>query len=96
VTNEDRQFRRWRQELTDLISRVSYRGPPVNCQVSARTFDLHASSDTPSSKEQRLAAYDRDLLDTINEMDTLIKRYSEFGEPVTTSSQKLAAAAAQL
>jgi hypothetical protein len=87
--HEDRQFRKWRHELTDLISRISYQGYPINCQVSARSFDQHASPDTHRDKKDRIAAYDRDLLDTINELDTLIKRYSELGAPTAAHGQSI-------
>lgn len=79
--HEDRQFRKWRHQLTDVIDRIRQQGYVVNCQVSTRSFDQPASPDTPRTQKARVAAYDQELLDTINELDTLIKRYEELGTP---------------
>lgn len=79
--HDDREFRKWRQEIADLISRVSDQGYSINCQISTRTFAQELLTDTSIRKKDLIKSYNQDLLDTINELDILIAMYSRYGPP---------------
>jgi hypothetical protein len=78
---EDEDFRRWRHEVTDLISRIEARKYRINCQIVYRNFDELGSYTYTPSRGERLAAYKRDLIDTITELETLISHFDKYGDP---------------
>ena len=79
--HENPAFRKWRHEITDLIRRIEDVGYTVNCSIDERRFDeLGSYSYTPSPRDE-LAAFNRDLQDTINELATIVERFEKFGDP---------------
>ncbi len=79
--HEDPRFREWRHRVTDLVKRIKEQGYPAHCSIAVRGFDERGSyTHTPSAKD-RLAAYNRDLRDTMNELRAIIEGYATFGEP---------------
>lgn len=79
--HENSAFRKWRHEVTDLIERIEDAEYSVNCSIGERHFDeLGSYTYTPSSRD-RLAAFNRDLQDTINELATIVERFEKFGDP---------------
>lgn len=56
-------------------------GYSVYCSIDTRQFDeLGGYSYTPSLYE-RVEAFNRDLEDTITELETVISRFDKFGDP---------------
>lgn len=89
--HEDPAFRKWRHEVTDLLERIEQATYSINCSIRERLFDergSYAYSPTPS---ERLAAYDRDLQDTIVELGTIISRFEKFGDPKSEKKESAAA-----
>lgn len=75
------EFRKWRHEVSDLIGRIEEVGYSVYCSVDTRQFDeLGGYSYTPNLDE-RVEAFNRDLEDTITELETVISRFDKFGDP---------------
>ena len=80
-TDDDPDFRRWRHQLTSLIEAIEKMGYDVNCRVSKRAFDAMGYE---VYKKDRIKAYDRDLADTSNELETILDYYARFGDPKKT------------
>lgn len=78
--DEDPRFRKWRHEVTTLIDPIEGHGLSVNSAVRDRHFNGWSYTYTPSNRE-RLDAYNRDLQDSINELQTIVEHYKQFGEP---------------
>ena len=84
--HENQTFRKWRHEVTDLIERIEDAGYSVNCSIGERRFDeLGSYTYTPGPRD-RLAAFNRELQDTINELSTIIERFEKFGDPKAADS----------
>ena len=79
--HEDDQFGNWRHRLTDLLRRVSEEGYTVNCNIENRQFDRRATYGYSPSNSDRLTAYNRELRDTIVELETIADHYATLGEP---------------
>jgi hypothetical protein len=75
------EFRKWRHEVSDLIDRIEGVGYSVNCRVDTRQFDEFGGYGYTPSLEDRVEAFNRDLEDTINELETIISRFDKFGDP---------------
>ena len=78
---EDEDFRRWRHEVKDLISRIESRKYRINCRVVYRNFDEHGSYTYSPSKAERMSTYNRDLRDTVTELETLVAHFDKYGDP---------------
>ena len=79
--HENPAFRKWRHEVTDLIERIEDAGRSVNCSIGERRFDDIGSYTYTPSPRDRLAAFNRELQDTINELATIVERFEKFGDP---------------
>lgn len=80
--HQNAAFRKWRHEVTDLIQRIERVGYEINCQISSRRFGVAQVSYTESATAaQRMKGFNRDLRDTINELSTIIDRFSLYGDP---------------
>ena len=73
------RFRKWRHQLTTTISIIGDQGYTVDCDVASRIFQV-ASYGSVSEAEQ-IAAYNRDLEDTINELEIIIEYFEKYGDP---------------
>ncbi len=78
--HENPAFRKWRHEVTDLIERIEDAGRSVNCSIGERRFDDIGSYTYTPSPRDRLAAFNRELQDTINELATIVERFEKFGD----------------
>jgi hypothetical protein len=77
---EDDDFRKWRHEVMDLISRIELRNYSINCQIAYRKFnELGLYSHLPS-KTARMVTYNRDIRDTITELQTLVTHFDKYGD----------------
>ena len=83
MRHHDSKFRKWRHRVTDLIYQLENMGYNINCNIRDKLFDVYESGygEEPRNKE-RLDQYNLDLSDTINELDTIIHNYENFGDPV--------------
>lgn len=68
----DPKFRFWRLEVTDLIDRIKKAGYSVRCSIRGRSFGTHRNATEEYLKEE----YNRELQDTLNELNLVIKRGS--------------------
>lgn len=71
------EFRKWRHNLTAALDAIKSQNYNVNCNVKRRAFTIGGYS----THEARKNRYNQDLQDTINELETIIKYYNNFGEP---------------
>lgn len=78
-THEAPKFRKWRHGVTTLISAIEGRGHSIDCNISSRLFAV-ASFGGVTRKEQ-VAAYNRDLQDTINELESVVRYFEKYGDP---------------
>lgn len=86
--HENAKFRKWRHQTTDLFDRIEANGYTINSSIPSRNFDNFGTyTDTPSASE-RMKAYNRDLQDTINEIQTVIDGYENFGDPKPRKSRE--------
>lgn len=83
--HENPQFRKWRHKLTTKINTIDEQGYWVNCGVESRSFDIMTYSSV--SKKERLDVYNRDLQDTINELETVIDDFNKYGDPKTPKKE---------
>ena len=78
-THQSHAFRKWRHRVTALISRIEEQGYSVDCNISSRIFDVPSYGSV--SRAERIAAYDRELQDTLNELESLIEHFDKYGDP---------------
>jgi len=76
-------FRNWKHKLTASIDLIEDQGYTIKCDIGSRLFTN--LSQNPSS---RLKHYNMELQDTINELDTIIKYYNNYGSPKINSKEK--------
>lgn|GEM_PF-6571630 len=72
-------YRAWRHEVLDLIHRVNRLRYDINCGIGGRQFQV-MSYATTSAREQR-QAFDRDLEDTLTELELVVSRFDKYGDP---------------
>jgi hypothetical protein len=73
---EHGKFREWRHELKDLIAdieRLKYR---VNSNVAGRVFTKFSSD-----RDANDTVFRKDWIDTISELELVVKKYDEYGDP---------------
>jgi hypothetical protein len=75
------EFRKWRHGVSDLIGRIEEAGYSVYCIIDTRQFDELGGYSHTSSLDERVDAFNRDLEDTITELETVISRFDKFGDP---------------
>lgn len=75
--HEDPGFQRWRHEVTDLIKRIEHEGYDTNCHIAERLFDVEYGSYKGNPTPGRIAAYNLDLQDTLNELEIIIGRFDK-------------------
>ena len=73
----DPNFRQWRLEVTDLLSRIKQAGYSVRCYIRNRSFGTPRNATEKHLNDE----YRIELQDTLNELSLLIKRYETYGEP---------------
>jgi hypothetical protein len=76
-------FKRWRHEVSDLIHRIQRQRYSVNCQVENRQFMITSyGSSTPTQHRRQ---FEEDLVDTLTELDVLVKNFDKYGDPKTSA-----------
>ena len=78
-THQHPTFRKWRHQVTALISTIEDRGYPINCSISSRLFQVAAYGSI--SRAEQIARYNLDLQDTVNEIETTIDHFDKYGDP---------------
>ena len=78
-THHDPVFRRWRHRVTALISAIENCGYSIDCSIASRLFDIATYGSVTWTK--RIERYNRDLQDTVNELDTIIDHFDRYGDP---------------
>lgn len=77
----EEDFRRWRYEVADLISRIELQKYRINCRIVYRNIDEHGSYTYAPAPTERLAAFNRDLTDTITEINSLVSHFDKHDAP---------------
>lgn len=72
-------FRAWRHKVEDLLVKIKRTHVDVSCDLDQRQFRVMSYSSV-SAKDQ-LSAFDRDLRDTLVELDHIVSWYEKYGEP---------------
>jgi hypothetical protein len=78
-THQNPRFRKWRHQLTTTISIIEDQGYTVDCDIASRIFQVASYGSV--SKAEQIAAYNRELQDTINEMKIIIEYFDKYGDP---------------
>lgn len=81
--HENAEFRKWRQKLTALIITAEERNYNVESDVISRDFDIFVAYGPQPTLKERTDAFNRDLQDTINELETIIEFSDKFSNSVT-------------
>ncbi len=79
-------FRKWKLRLEDCLRRMDDLGYAVNCGVSTRAFaatGFYEDSD---------AAFESDMVATLQELELIVENFSRYGDPGPTRSSKAQAA----
>ncbi|PUB72221.1 MAG: hypothetical protein DBP03_17675 [gamma proteobacterium symbiont of Ctena orbiculata] len=84
--DEDPAFRKWRHNLTDLIQRIEDNGYEINCSIQNRLFYQQGSYTYDPSQKDHIDAFNRDLQDTIVELETIVNKYDKYGDPKAAKS----------
>lgn len=81
--HEDDRFRKWRNKLEALLSRIAQVTYLLPCPVrtKARHFGGYGYSPTESEKAELFRSYQTEMDDTINELEYIIDSYEKHGEP---------------
>ena len=78
-THHDPKFRKWRHQVTALISAIEDCGYSIDCGISSRLFQV--ASYGPVTRAEQIARYNRDLQDSVNEIETSINHFDKYGDP---------------
>ena len=76
--HENNEFRKWRQKLTALIIAAEENGYNVETDVISREFDIFVAYGSQPTIQKRTAAFNQELQDTINELETIIEHHEKF------------------
>lgn len=76
---ESESFRKWRHEAEDLIGRINRLRYDINCGLPERAFRVMAYGSVSGREQQE--AFDKDLSDTLNELELVIARFDRYGDP---------------
>lgn len=71
------EFRKWRHSLTVAIDTIKNQNYDITCRVKRRAFTIHGDFSTQEACRNR---YNQDLQDTINELETIVKYFDNYGE----------------
>lgn len=84
----DPAFRRWRHEVETCLSQALSAGfeVPGIVRVHTRRFGV---SDRIIDDDEQFAMYQREMDDTVIELETIISNYQKFGEPEKRNSVDL-------
>jgi hypothetical protein len=77
--HQNPRFRKWRQRLTSTIDAIESHGYEIDCNVKSRIFQVASYGSV--NKRDHIAAYNRELQDTINELETIIQYHKKYGDP---------------
>lgn len=72
-------FRKWRHEVLDLVTRINRLRYNVNCTIEHRYFVVMGYGSY--TERQQREQFDRDLKDTLVELDVVIDRFKKYGDP---------------
>jgi len=72
-------FRRWRHETEELIHRINRLRYDIARAIEGRSFQVMAYGSI-SAREQE-EKFDRDLSDTLAELELVISRFERYGDP---------------
>jgi hypothetical protein len=73
------RFKVWRHKVSSLCHKIDRTHVDSNCDLDSRQFRV-MSYNRVSSHEQR-EAFDRDMRDTITELEHIVQQYESYGEP---------------
>ena len=74
------EFKRWRHEVSHLIDSIQTLGYAVKCSIQVRRFSIRQTFDAIPERTQR-ERFERDLTDTLTELEVLIASFDKFGDP---------------
>lgn len=72
-------FRKWRHKTLDSIYRIEKLKYNINCNLTTRQFHIFGYGSY--SKSQQDNVFNRDLSDTINELELIAEQYKTYGKP---------------
>ena len=72
-------FRKWRLTVSDLIIKVCRTHMDVNCGIDERQFRVMSYYGV--TDRVQLKAFDRDMQDTLNELQNIVDWHNKYGEP---------------
>ncbi|MCU7844705.1 MAG: hypothetical protein KZQ93_12775 [Candidatus Thiodiazotropha sp. (ex Monitilora ramsayi)] len=81
------EFREWRHHVTACIDAIKKEKYDINCQIQYRSFGRSNGYFSPGIDALK-KLYNRELKDTLNELNTLVDHHKKFGEPARSASEQ--------
>jgi len=79
--DQDPSFRKWRLKLQDNIRRIKDQGFEVNCKSKYRNYGASSDEYFGSSSDALNSLYNRELEDTLNELNLIVENFDKYGPP---------------
>jgi hypothetical protein len=83
LLHEDQAFRKWRNSIKQLLQQIVQQDYLISCQIARRSFGNY-----DSTYDQLKKSYQREIDDTINELEFIIDSYKKHGEPAKGGPSK--------
>lgn len=77
--HDSQVFKAWKHEVSDLIHRIERQRYSINTRLNERLFQV-ATYGHVTNEEQR-SRFERDLGDTLHELDVVVSNFSKYGDP---------------
>lgn len=79
---QSESFRKWKHKTADLINQIGRQRYSINSNLQMRQF--HAGGYSLLSESEQQEIFNRDLADSINELNLVIEQYQKYGDPRAT------------
>ena len=88
--HDSQVFKTWRHMVSALCNRIDRSHVDSTCGLDPRQFRIMSYGTTTSL--QQMTAFDRDMRDTITELEHIIQQYEKYGEPMMKNTAAAARA----
>ena len=87
-THQSPKFRKWRHKVTTLLTSIEEEGQGYSIDCNIRSRDFLVPSYGEVSQSENIAAYNCELQDTVNEIDTIIELFDKYGDPKSKAGKE--------
>jgi hypothetical protein len=78
--HDSQAFKTWQHKVSSLCSRIDRSHVDSTCGLDHRQFRVMSYGTKTSLQE--MTAFDRDMRDTITELEHIVQQYEKYGEPM--------------